>query len=92
MNKKIFPREVWDELQGDFDLREDYTGRGMWGADTCPGLTGSLVDLLRFWAGLSYWAWENEDFDLAHELAGAVQSDNMGHETIYYFPGWTVGS
>lgn len=78
--------------EGDFNLVTDYCGRGMWSGDTCIGLIGSLYDLLNLWSALTLWFEEEEDVETVCELARAIQSDNMGHSTIYYFPGWTVGS
>lgn len=83
-----FPPEVWDALSDEFDLRTDYSGRGMFGA-RCIGLTGHEGDLLRFAAACQRTA---DELDLPGEqlvdaLAEVVRSDNMGYDLIFYFPG-----
>lgn len=81
----MIPRTTWDCLEDDFDLTATYSGRGMFG-DQCIGLTGTAGDLMRFVVALI----ELDEALIADELADRVLSDNMGTETIFYFPGVTV--
>jgi hypothetical protein len=88
-----FPPEVWDTLSDEFDLRADYSGRGMFGACSI-GLTGQAGDLLRFAAAGQRTA---DEFDLPGEqlvdaLAATVRSENRGYDLIFYFPGVEVGT
>lgn len=72
--------------QGDEDsIYTNYSGRYMYGA-TCFGVVLSgPVALARFMIELS-----QEDYDLALDLSQRMAVDNMGHDTIYYFPGYTI--
>jgi hypothetical protein len=64
-------------------IREGYSGRGMFGK-TCFGLVGNLSELCKFFSCLSV------DFWFAEKLANGVCYDSMGHDTIYYFPGFEL--
>jgi hypothetical protein len=90
-------KDDWEEICGEADIdpeqvRNTYSGRGMFRA-TCPGFIGGLRDFGRFMA--SYGAWYESSFHNSGpgnnpapgELVAAVSQDNMGDETIYYFPG-----
>ena len=66
-----------------YDLREDYSGRGMFGR-SCIGIVGDfnplhlvlcLADVLR-----------DEEFDNAEDILGRPCQDSMGLSTIVYFP------
>lgn len=88
-----FPRTLWDELENEFNLRSDYSGRAMYG-NTCIGITGDTSDLLKFIARVATWNFEaNEDpnspegIELVEDLARSARSDSMGYDTIFYFPG-----
>lgn len=66
-------------------LREDYSGRGMYG-DTCIGVVLSGVSAFaRFLIAVAA-----ESSDDAAWLADNVVVDNMGRSMIYYFPGVKV--
>lgn len=82
-----FPTELWDELEDQFDLRDDYSGRAMFGA-RCIGLTGGVRDLLRFAAACRRGADELDlpGDELLDELAEAVRCDHMGTVKIFYVP------
>lgn len=80
------------------DIREDYIGRGMYGK-SCFGFVGTHSDLIRFFIALVWEAAhdlgrdEQEalvTIDLADELAQVASSDDMGRDTIFYFPGYTL--
>jgi len=78
------PREqILDAMQQagiyEEDLREDYSGRAMYG-DTCFGLTCDLSQVLLFAAALGS---EPVDWD----WIGGARSDSMGLSTIWYWPG-----
>lgn len=69
-------------------LRDDYSGRGMYG-ETCFGIVvGGVNQAARFLVEL---AMSDEDAtDLAGDLADAMRSDSMGYDQIYYFPGYRL--
>lgn len=83
---------TWQALKDEgFQLDDSYSGRGMYGVG-CVGVTGRLGDMLRFVAVLvSYCDDPGDAADLCDELGRVAATDSMGTETIYYFPGWTVG-
>lgn len=71
-------------------VRVDYSGRGMYG-DKCFGLMlDGLPDMLKVFAGLGLIneTLDGELDDDIQRLAEAVRTDNMGRDTIYYFPGF----
>lgn len=80
-----FPRKLWNELEDEFELMTDYSGRAMYG-DTCIGIIGAARDLILFVVRVSTW-FEEDDTELVEELADNVRSDNMGTDMIFYFPG-----
>lgn len=77
------------------DLRENYSGRGMYGA-TCPGITlygyAQLgVFLVELTGVLAEEAASDESdpwdvLDPARELARRTATDQMGHGIIAYWP------
>ena len=72
----------------DGSVLPDYSGRGMFGR-TCVGFTcNSLGDFARILLALK----EEHADELADWLAygGEVQRDNLGMDTLYYFPGLSV--
>ncbi len=85
-------REVWDEICAQADIDEgaiylDYSGRAMYGR-TCPGFTGDLGTFAGFMAALGEINAQDTGWVAdPHELGRAVRTDNMGYDTIYYFPG-----
>lgn len=83
------PREMFENLADDWslELREDYSGRGMYG-QTCPGLVGGMSNFCGFLVDISIRLSESVfGADPAFELADHVATDNMGWDTIFYFPG-----
>ena len=72
------------------DVRFDYSGRGMFGR-TCFGFVGSVRDLATFFYRLGLVTDEVEGDDgTGEELARALRMDDMGLQTIFYFPGLEV--
>lgn len=67
------------------DLRASYSGQGMMGSE-CFGIVGDLSQFVNFMVELA-----TIDQDIASNLADRVQSDTMGYQSIYYFPGYTLG-
>ena len=76
------------------DLREDYSGRGMGGAE-CFGIVGTARDLALFTMELTIRA---KDYDVSSDKEGVtvdqvfemfqrLSTDSMGRNTIFYFPG-----
>lgn len=78
-------RDDAEELASMVDGRvyEDYIGRGMY-SSSCFGIVHDVSDVL---LGVSL---ANVMPDDADDLARAARSDSMGHDTITYFPGWTL--
>lgn len=77
-------------MDGD-QLREDYSGRGMYG-HTCPAITADRhADVYAFMAALGATLAEDMDdpYD-AVELAGGTQVDQMGLGIVAYWPGLTL--
>lgn len=68
-------------------LREDYSGRHMYGRQ-CLGLVGSHKEFVRFYIRLAGWIGSDE----AEDLAIAAREDNMGREKIVYWPGWELSA
>lgn len=67
------------------EIRETYSGRGMFGGST----TGLVVpDLHSFYAGLADWLQEldteNEEVDYIAELLYNLKTDAMGRDLIIY--------
>lgn len=69
-------------------LRTDYSGRAMYGAECFGIVHDGQGELIRFFL---YLASGDLGTEAAAALAGAAQRDSMGHSTITYFPGYTVG-
>ena len=67
------------------DVREDYSGRGMFG-ERCFGIVAEsleeVIPILRKALGDTQ----------ALDLLEAMSTDSMGRDTIYYFPGVIVES
>lgn len=107
MAKHEISRSVLEEVleNVDVELREDYSGRGMYG-DTCIGVVGEHDELENFerelakaatldkYNGLSNMAVAEdviEDFiEELEAIAGQRRSDSMGMSSIYYYPRLTV--
>lgn len=83
-------RERYEDLTDEgFDLRDDYSGRGMYGK-TCLGLTGSVEDLVRFVMKITDEddAWYTTD----NSWLTWISTDSMGRDTIFYWPRVTVAT
>jgi len=72
-----------DDYEG--SLYREYSGRYMYGSH-CFGITGHPSDFARFICQLT-----QRNADLAWILSQAVTTDNMGRDTIFYFPGYQLG-
>ena len=89
MNKIEIPWDVLAEACEDADvgpgkaLYLNYSGRFMYGR-TCLGFVGGMGDFMHFLLGI-----ERADCgsEWSSEMANSVETDNMGRETIFYFPG-----
>lgn len=64
--------------------RWDYSGRGMFG-DQCFGIVGSTRDLARFLLRVVPVLEDEED--VPTDIWEDVRQDNMGLQTIFYWPG-----
>jgi len=69
----------------DEQLRESYSGRGMYGK-ICFGIAGDVGDLAKFLLALA----RNGQDELADSLAYSLNTDGMGLKSIFYFPGYQV--
>lgn len=79
---------TFEQMQEEgFDVRHDYSGRGMFGR-TCLGLTGDVDDLIRFVRFVERThANENVNFPMDDtDWLDNVRDDNMGRKMIYYWP------
>lgn len=89
INRKALEEACFDaDVDYEETVREDYSGRGMYGA-TCFGLvTPSQADAFKIlWY---YNAPDERDFSKVPELLDDMRTDNMGYDVIVYFPGWTL--
>lgn len=73
--------EIADQVDG--TVRDDYSGRGMYGK-TCFGIVADNSVLL----GAALIITLGEDLGL--QMAEKTVTDSMGRSTIFYWPGWTV--
>lgn len=62
-------------------FRPDYSGRAMYGKE-CVGFTGNSGDLVKFVAGLT----DKFGLDEVMDNWASPRSDNMGYDTIWYWP------
>jgi hypothetical protein len=82
---------------GDCPIRDDYSGRGMYG-EQCVGIDlPGQRELYRFLIALgalmtedASWRDDPEPTADAMDLANAAITDSLGLGVILYFPGWTV--
>lgn len=75
-----------DEIEEAADITlTRYSGRAMYG-EQCAALVGDLRDLMRFAMACQRVLGE----DLATDLARLVRRDDMGLDSVYYFPGVQV--
>lgn|SRR5262245_55842800 len=71
-------------------LREDYSGRAMYGA-TCFGVVCELNEMLQFVVALSRNTPDHDEMDaVVYDLVRSTRSDGMGLSSIWYWPGWAV--
>lgn len=92
--------EAADVYETEDAIRENYSGRGMYG-DACFGIiVDGMSHAFTFFTALGQVGTENDDYgdgedsfldsQKAYELACAGRTDSMGMSTIVYFPGWTL--
>jgi len=96
------PRHLIEGALGEAEydeIREDYSGRGMYGGSCFGVVLRSARELNIFIFGLGYESRDLEDSDspehqaLAdnlHRMARVAQTDSMGSGIIVYFPGYTL--
>jgi hypothetical protein len=83
-------RETFETIAAGADIedyRTDYSGRGMYGKQ-CVGIVGDMADFMDFVTTLAAWYFEDEDEE-AEEFwyrINSVQIDNMGRDSIFYWP------
>jgi hypothetical protein len=70
----------------ELELREDYSGRGMYG-NSCAGIVGDPSDIMLCVAMTAFDMGEDpedEDFEDFCDDIRTLRSDNMGRDMIYY--------
>lgn len=83
IDREIFENSLLDAgLEPDTDLRDDYSGRGMYG-ETCIGIVCAPSEYTGFIASYAIAALDDVDCGWLNRVA----SDNMGRSMIYYWPG-----
>ena len=77
----------WGDSDSDaIEIREDYSGRGMYGA-TCLGfVVSSQRTVMRLVACMT----EVLGLDMALDVIRKASTDSMGRDMIVYFPGVTL--
>lgn len=104
MTEHVMSREVFDLLAGaaedrdDSSLRSNYTGRGMWSADTCVALvTDGLSGLVQFAIRVTGLVAQlpPDDAERVAEVVdqleyGRTREDQLGHSVVYYWPNLAV--
>jgi hypothetical protein len=87
--KSLIERAAYEaDLDLETNLTFTYSGRYMYGRQ-CFGVIGTLEDYGKFLLMLAEAEANAGNFyggELAWELAQGVSTDNMGFDTIYYFP------
>jgi hypothetical protein len=74
----------------DLEIHAAYSGRFMYGK-TCFGVVGSITDLLGFIAALAIKLNDDNMADVMFDcIVQDVRTDNMGYDTIFYFPSLSV--
>lgn len=84
LDRTLIIDALYDADLNEDDLRENYSGRGMYGAE-CFGIVGSPGDASRFLIHIG-----QHDTELAEKLANNQRSDSMGRSGIYYFPSYAI--
>ena len=69
----------------EFDFRDDYSGRGMFGRKCVGIVIDSGTNILEMIMELTEMLIDN-DIEYVSEKIGAIRQDNMGMGTIIYFP------
>ena len=95
---KFMEAVSYAEDNHDIELRESYSGRGMYG-QTCIGVVGEPSGLDEFELALSLLT-VTDDLDdevNGHTVLNALvdvrdmrREDSMGMDRVYYYPGLTV--
>jgi hypothetical protein len=77
--------ELLQNLNPDFDLHDDYSGRGMFGKSTYGIVVQSLSDFFNTIGDyIQDYADETEEIILLGEILSYLKWDNMGLEMIVY--------
>lgn len=95
--RPINRREFTDALEraelNDYELYDDYSGRGMNG-DQCFGVVVGRDEVPQVYFALGYAAGHTEAEDGGGpdwtELARSARTDGMGRDVIVYFPRWSL--
>ena len=99
MNNNIIPiiddrlEDLLNDQGIDVSVRNDYSGRSMFGRD-CFGIVIRDCNQLQLAAVMTFvFAQDSagDGLDLL-ELFAAARTDNMGYDTIVYFPGWSLAA
>ncbi len=72
----------------DFQIRENYSGRGMFGRECFGVVTDESVGKV-----IAAIIRNIDDFDVVEEFARVLEdlrTDSMGLSAIIYFPGWNL--
>lgn len=75
----------------DVTVRNGYSGRSMFGSE-CFGIAIRGCNQLQLAAAMTFVFAQDDagdGLDLL-ELFAAARTDNMGYDTIVYFPGWSL--
>lgn len=85
IERDLIESAMWAaDLDTEKSLYEGYSGRGMYGRK-CFGVTGDMEDYSKFLVQLT-----QTEPDIAWDLAQSVRTDNLGFESIFYFPGYQL--
>lgn len=81
-------RETYDMLESnDIQVRDDYSGRNMYGKPGCFAIVGSLRDFMLAFNMIA----EESECDM-WMMGDSVEQDSMGKSSIWYFPDVTVAA
>jgi hypothetical protein len=81
--------EADDQSDEGFSIREEYSGRGMFGT-TCAGIDLDSDEVLPFVAALTALLTERDRLGDALSLASKARTDSMGSDVVLYWPGVTI--
>ena len=87
------PSDALWELENYFDeIRSDYSGRGMFGKSCVGVVVSSMGDFVSGVVNLVQDVAEDSDHPLAEMVPQLkrMSTDNMGYDTIVYWPGVMV--